>query len=372
MNHRERILAASDHKPVDRIPTDMWATVEVQEKLFNHFGIKDGVDDQNPCIGLNGGSLSRGISATLKLWDELGVDGILEVRPPCSKQTVTTKDNIRINEWGFGYRHSQYDDGSYEEQIIYPMSEISSMEELKNYEWPNPDWYDYNALPGLIDQCAGRAICCGYSALFTYHNYLRGLEQSLMDPVLEPDMTRIILEKVSDFFYEYHKRCFEAAEGRIDFTQVTDDWGAQNGLITNPEIFRSFYKPHMQKAVKLAKNYDVRVFHHDDGDMRTLLPEMVEMGIDILNPVQWRCGDWNLSEIKEKYGSSICFHSAVDNQETLPRGTTDDVKIQVEELIAILASDHTGFILGPCHNLQPNTSVDNILALYEAAKNVRW
>ncbi|MDC7233655.1 MAG: uroporphyrinogen decarboxylase family protein [Spirochaetales bacterium] len=372
MTHKERILAAADHKPVDRVPTDMWATVEVQEKLFRHFGIEEGQGEHSPCIGLNGGPLSRGVSGILRLWDELGVDGILEVRPPCRKETVTTEEGVRVNEWGFGYRTSRYEEGSYDEQVLYPLAGISDPHELERYEWPDPDWYDYAALPGLIDQCGDRAICCGYSALFTFHNYLRGLEQSLMDPVLEEELTRIILQKVSDFFLEYHRRCFEAAEGRIHFSQVTDDWGAQTGLITSPEIFQSFYKEHMERAIALVKSFGIRVFHHDDGDMRPLLPELTEMGIDILNPVQWRCGDWDLKSMKETYGSRICFHSAVDNQETLPRGTAQEVGEQVRELVSVLASDRTGFILGPCHNLQPNTSVENILALYEAAKDIKW
>jgi uroporphyrinogen decarboxylase len=256
--------------------------------------------------------------------------------------------------------------------VVYPLSEIENLEDAEKYPWPDPDLYDYSALPGLIDQCGGRAICCGYWALFTFHNYLRGLENSLMDPVLEPEMTRYILGRLSDFFYEYHRRCFEAGEGRIDFTQVTDDWGSQTGLLTSPEIFREFYKKDMQRGIDLAKSFNIKVFHHDDGDMRMLLPELVEMGIDILNPVQWRCGDWDLKELKEQYGGKLCFHSAVDNQETLPLGNPEDVKKQVQQLIKTLGSDSTGFILGPCHNLQPNTTVENILSLYETARSFQY
>ena len=91
------------------------------------------------------------------------------------------------------------------------------------------------------------------------------------------------------------------------------------------------------------------------------------MGIDILNPIQWRCGDWDLAQLKADYGASICFHSAVDNQRTLPFGTAHDVHDEVRHLIATLGSDRTGFIIGPCHNLQALTPTENIIALYEAA-----
>ncbi len=99
-----------------------------------------------------------------------------------------------------------------------------------------------------------------------------------------------------------------------------------------------------------------------------LLPTLVEMGIDILNPVQWRCGNWDLAALKRTYGARICFHSAVDNQVTLPFGTPDDVRAEVKWLIETLGCDRTGFILGPCHNLQPVTPIENIVAMYEAAR----
>jgi len=198
---------------------------------------------------------------------------------------------------------------------------------------------------------------------------LRGLEKSLMDPLLQAELTECIIKHLSDFFYEYHQRCFEATRGMIHTTQVTDDWGSQYGLLTSKKVFDVFYSKAIQRAIDLAKSYDLLVFHHDDGDMRPLLPTLVDMGIDILNPVQWRCGNWDLSAIKKQFGQRICFHSAVDNQETLPFGQPDDVRREVKMLIETLSSDHTGFIIGPCHNLQPVTPLENIIALYDAARD---
>jgi uroporphyrinogen decarboxylase len=128
----------------------------------------------------------------------------------------------------------------------------------------------------------------------------------------------------------------------------------------------------MQRAMDLAHAHGIYVFHHDDGDCRGLLPSLTAMGIQLLNPVQWRCGDWDLAALKSQYGALLCFHGAVDNQETLPFGTPDDVRCQVRWLIKTLACDGTGFIVAPCHNLQPVTSVENILALYETAHGYRW
>ena len=124
----------------------------------------------------------------------------------------------------------------------------------------------------------------------------------------------------------------------------------------------------MRRAIDLAKAHNILVFHHDDGDLRRLLPTFVEMSINVLNPIQWRCGDWDLAALKAEYGASLCFHGGADNQQTLPFGTPDDVRSEVQRLIATLDSDQTGFILAPCHNLQPNTPLENIITLYKAAQ----
>ncbi|MBI4551367.1 MAG: uroporphyrinogen-III decarboxylase-like protein, partial [Candidatus Latescibacteria bacterium] len=105
----------------------------------------------------------------------------------------------------------------------------------------------------------------------------------------------------------------------------------------------------------------------DDGSIRAFLPDLVEMGIDILNPVQWTCPGMDRVELKQEFGDRLCFHGAVDNQRILPFGTPEDVRAEVRRCIDALASDRTGYILAPCHNIQPVTSLDNILAMYDEA-----
>jgi uroporphyrinogen decarboxylase len=347
MDHRQRILAAIRHQPVDRVPTDIWATPEVWNKLFAHFDVK----------------------TALEVYDRLDIDGILEFAPPYTGPAPRQGDQYRYNEWGMGYRMQAYGSGVYDEQVIYPLAGAETIADLEAFPWPSPDWYDYAALPGLISaHSGGRAVGVGYTAVFYYHNLLRGLEASLMDPILRPEFTHHLIKRLSDFFTEYHRRCFEATRGLVDTTQVTDDYGSQHGLLISPKIFNDFYRPAVQRAIYLAKSYDLIVFHHDDGDLRKLLPALVEMGIDVLNPIQWRCGDWDLADLKTRYGQRLCFHSAVDNQQTLPFGVPQDVRAEVKRLVSTLASDRTGFILGPCHNLQAITPVENIIAMYEAAR----
>ena len=350
MNHRERILAAIQHQRIDRFPTDMWATHEVYQNLFAYFGVDNQID----------------------LFDRMDIDGIIGITPVYigpEKKTLEHPDlgKLRLDEWGMGYKPQLYESGVYDEQVYFPLAQAETVADLESYPWPSPDWYDYSVLSKAAERGQGRAIECGYTAIFYWHNRLRGLELSLTDPLLKPDFTHHLIDKLSDFFQEYHIRCFEALPGRIDTTEVTDDFGSQSGLLISPRIFQSFYRQAMQRAIDLARSYHIHVFHHDDGDLRPLLNQLVNMGIDILNPIQWRCGNWDLAEMKREFGSRICFHGGVDNQETLPFGAPMEVKQQVRMLKRTLGSDGTGLIIAPCHNLQAVTPVENILALYDEA-----
>jgi uroporphyrinogen decarboxylase len=376
MNHRERILAAIRHQPVDRCPTDFWATPEVQEKLFEHFGIRRQTRSDSwtgkgviagEAVSLMGNVLSRGGEGIIDLYDAVGIDGIINISPPYIGPALLADGNYSENEWGMGYRRWDHGEGSYNENVRYPLEDAQSIADLDAYRWPSPDWYDYSALPDIAALFPDRAIACGYVSMTYYAYQLRGLENSLMDPLLRPDFTRHMLRRMSDFFQEYHSRCFEAARGTVHVTQVTDDYGSQKGLLISPRTFDGFYREPVQRALDLARSFGIVTFHHDDGDCRGLLPTLTEMGIQVLNPLQWRCGDWDLVDLKTKFGDRICFHGGVDNQQTLPFGSREQVRAEVKRLIESLASDGTGYIIAPCHNIQPNTSVEKILELYRAA-----
>lgn len=346
MNSRERILAAINHQPVDRIPTDIWATGEVWRKLRAHFG--DGVN----------------------IYEILHIDGFDEstrcgyigpALPECPKDES-------VNYWGIRTRQTDYATGSYSEQSHYPLAEARTIDDLERYVWPKTDWFDYSQMRSSAEPLRrDRAISCGYMAIFYLHNQLRGLEQSLIDPFDDPEFTHRLLGRSADFLYEHHLRMFQSCEGLIDIAQVTDDYGSQTGSMISLETFREFYKPHMKRFIDLCHGFGIKVFHHDDGAMSSFLPDLVGMGIDILNPIQWTCPGMDRMELKQKFGRKICFHGAVENQRILPFGTPEEVRQEVRDCIDFLAGDSTGYILAPCHNLQPNTPVENIVAMYDEA-----
>ncbi|MEM2885644.1 MAG: uroporphyrinogen decarboxylase family protein, partial [Thermoproteota archaeon] len=213
-----------------------------------------------------------------------------------------------------------------------------------------------------------QAVMCGYMAIFFQHNKLRGLEKSLVDPLARPEFTRHLLDRIADFLYGQHLRMFEACDGLIDVTQVTDDFGTQVGPMISLEVFREFYKPHMRRFVDLAHGFGIKVFHHDDGAIRPFIPDLVEVGIDVLNPLQHNCPGMELEGLKRDFGSELCFHGGVDNQRVLAFGTPEEVREEVRRCIDALACDGTGYVLAPCHNIQALTPVESIVAMYDEAQ----
>jgi uroporphyrinogen decarboxylase len=148
---------------------------------------------------------------------------------------------------------------------------------------------------------------------------------------------------------------------------VAEDMGFQSGLMISPADIREFILPGMKRMVELARKHNALVFHHNDGAITGILPDLVSLGIDVLNPVQWRASGMDRERLKTDYGDRLVFHGAMDNQKTLPFGTVEDVRSEARDNIRILGRAG-GYILAPCHNIQSITPVDNVIAMYETAR----
>ena len=318
MNARERMLAAINHQPLDRIPTDMWATAEVIAKLKKHFGEDADINEI------------------------LGIDGMDFVAPEyIGPKLPVMPEGESIDFWGIRTRCVEYNGGTYNEQYFYPLAFAKTIRDLDDYQWPSVEWFDYSKMREAAEQKRQKkVVMCGYMAPFFYHNLLRGLEQSLVDPYENPSLTHAILERIGNFFYAHHRKMFEVCRGLIDLSQVTDDLGSQTGPMIGLELYREFYKPHHKRFIDLCHEFGIKVFHHDDGSCRIFLPDLVSMGIDILNPVQWSCPGMDMKELKSEFGDKICFHGGVDNQKVLPFGTPEDVRKEVRHCIDSVSYTH--------------------------------
>jgi len=345
MTSRERTLAAIDGSMPDRIPLDIWATGEVWQKLQQHFGTKD--------IG--------------EIRQKLHIDGFAGAGPTyVGPQVPTHPDDVTEDYWGMRYKPVQYKTGLYSEQCLYPLAEAKTPADLDEYRWPSPDWFDFSPVRGQCEQNREMPIEAGYYAPFYFFNKLRGLEQSLMDLAMNPELSHAIIDRICEFFYGFSERLFDAGGGLIDVSQLTDDFGMQTGLMISVEMFDEYFDHHYRRAARLMKDHGIRVFHHDDGACWDLLPRLLDIGIDVLNPVQYKCGDIDLAWLNNTYGERLCFHGGVDNQDILPFGSPEEVIAEVRHCISTLGVGG-GYILAPCHNIQAVTPVENIIALYETA-----
>jgi uroporphyrinogen decarboxylase len=192
-----------------------------------------------------------------------------------------------------------------------------------------------------------------------------------MDMILNPEMVHFCLDKLFDFCYENTRRIYEQLPGKVMFSYVAEDLGSEEDLLYAPEHIREFLIPRMKRVMDLAHQAGVFVFHHSDGAVRKIIPDMIEAGIDVLNPVQWRCKGMEREGLKRDFGDKLVFHGAVDNQYTLAFGSQEEVRQEVLDNLRILG-EGGGYILAPCHNIQSVNPPENIVTMYETCYENGW
>jgi len=345
MTPRERWLAVLNREKPDRVPMDYWATNEATEKLCKHLGC-----DHDDVLKL------------LHIDQPVFVSGKY-VGPPLEDGA---------NAFGLKYKRVDYGSGTYSEAISAPLAAYGSVEEIEaNYTWPDPDWWDYSPLPKWVKRYEDRPIRGGGSEPFLVYKQLRGEEQAFMDLIENPEIVHYCLDKLFDLAYQNTLRIFEAIPGKVMITYVAEDLGGQTGLMYSPAQIREFLFPRMKRMMRLTKQNGSFVFNHTVGAVREILPELIELGIEVLNPIQWRCQGMEREGLKHDFRDKVLFHGGVDNQYTLPFGTVEEVRQEVIDNLRILGADG-GYILAPCHNIQSVGPAENVVAMYETGYECGW
>jgi uroporphyrinogen decarboxylase len=242
---------------------------------------------------------------------------------------------------------------------------MTTVGELDAYPWPSADDHDYDLFGEMIAHAPPhRMIRSGNFEPFLLYSALRGLEQAMMDLVAEPEFATAALDHMFRYFFTLAERTFEAGKGRIGVTYLAEDLGGQTALLMSLPQIRKFFLPNQKKMADLARSHGIRVFYHTDGAVRSVIPDLLDItGIELLNPVQWRCPGMEREGLVRDFGDRLIFHGAMDNQQTLPFGTPGDVRKEVLENIEIFRGAR--WVCAPCHNLQPVTPTENIVAMYE-------
>ena len=349
MTSKERVKAALARRPTDHVPVDLWATPETHGRLRAHFGV---CCDEDVRLAL-------------------GVD-LRTVGPKCTGPELPPTESGALRDiWGV--ERTRVDSGAaqYLEVSRYPLAEVESVAEVDAYPWPDPTAYDFDEV-ARQGEAAGEhyLVNVGHrlnrTSLLKCAMYLRGMDTFLMDLTLRPELAQAIIKHVTDYYLAHNERTFEAGRGLVDAFMLGDDFGTQDGLLVGAECWREFFAPGLREFAAQARSYGLTVMMHSCGAVRELIDDFVELGVEVLNPVQVRAAGMAIEGLKRDFGDRIAFYGGIDIQETLPRGTVEEVEREVADTIQVLGADG-GYILAPTHNIQVDTPVENVLAMYRAA-----
>jgi hypothetical protein len=263
--------------------------------------------------------------------------------------------------------------GQYNESVTWPYAEWKTVEQAEAFNWPSPDWFNYQALPDLCSQYPQAAIATGNNGVQDFINgvsFSRGVEQVLLDIALEDPVYLYIVEKRHQFFLEKIERSLQAAKGRIDFVLCGDDFGSQRGPLISPETFDRLFAPKKKELFDLVHSYGTKISHHCCGSSRELIPRFIDIGMDALETIQPQAAGMNPYGLKKEFAGRITLHGAVDVQGWLQAATPAQVRREVHHLCDQVGQGG-GFILAPCHNIQPDTPIENVLAIYDAVAKRR-
>ncbi len=354
MTSRERVLTALAHRPTDRVPRLLY------EEVIGY----------TPAIGrlLN----ERCAPRTPREYFQMDITGVAEAPSrlapgrfaewlgPQAAQAIASG---QVDEWGVWWKTGDFHHFA---QVQSPLQGHLELHRLQDYPWPDLDQpYRFAGVREQVEALhrGGWAVAAFAGSVFERSWYLRGMENLLMDMLDAPQVANFLFERTAAFQRSMARRF--AAAG-VDIVITGDDVAGQKSLMMKIELWRQFLKPRLAATVQAVKSVNpfCQVFYHSDGNVEPIIPELIEVGIDILNPLQPESLD--PAAVKRKYGDRLSFWGSVSVQRTMPLGSPRDVRAEVSARIRDLAQGG-GFILAPAHVLGPEVSWDNIVAFFEAA-----
>jgi uroporphyrinogen decarboxylase len=273
--------------------------------------------------------------------------------------------------WGVVRQAVSYGSGAYYEICHYPLANVATVADLEKHRWPTTDYFDFSTLndrAAKIIKEKGLCLEAGGGNIFETSWYMRGFEQIFMDLVINPELVHAIMGRVTDFYIDYARKTLAAADGLVDIYFTADDIAGQNGLLMSLDMWEEFLKPYHTRLNKAIHEFGVKVVYHSDGDVTRAVPGLLDMGIDVLQALQFDAGEMNPVHLKNTYGDRLGFQGGISVQSTLPFGTVGQVVEEVKSRIDVLGKNG-GYILGTSHAVQAGTPPENLYAMFETAQN---
>ena len=347
VNSKERVMITMAHEEADRIPVNFRATDQIIQRLSK-----------------------RLCSDYFGILNHYRVD-FREVIPPyVGPGFPTAADGSEIDMWGVGRKELLTETGRDVMISVNPLKDAKTPEDVKNHSWPKAEWFDFSQVKQMCSDFREYAISTpglhleGYHGVFHLLTYLFGMERAMLDLVVNPEPLRVAIHEIMEFFKDYYERLFEAAEGSIDFLFYKDDFGGQNNLLISPDMFNEFFRDNIGELCDLAGSYGGKMILHSCGSVIKLIPNFMEAGVAVLDPIQVTAKDMDIRELKDRFGEKLVFHGGIDVQQLMPFGSPGEIKNKTRETMEVLGKDG-GYFFSPSHRFQPDTPVENIVALYD-------
>lgn len=329
MNSRKIVEASIEFKRPERIPYEIW----IDMPFFRRERSTEDVEAVEALMATAPRDFARQWPAPVREWESVGVQ--------------------RVDEWGVTW-HDNY-------PVAHPLGD--SWRLVDEYEFPNPykegrfdhieSWMEANEDKYLL----GSVV----PTLFERIRFLRGFENALKDPYKNPERFIFLRDRVMDFNVGIIAQWLQLG---VDGIWFSDDWGSQETLLIKPGQWKEFYTPCYQQLFDLVHEAGAHVWMHSCGNIADIIPDLIEIGLDVLNPVQPRAMD--IDEIAKKYSGKLCFFGGADTQVTIPKGTPQDIDEEVRHLISVFFGGLGGYIGGTSHTILPDAPLRNIRALYDA------
>jgi uroporphyrinogen decarboxylase len=372
MNHRERVLAALEHKQPDRVPVDLGGfqtgiMVQAYDRLKKHLGMNSETRILEPMQ-----QLAVPEEEVLTRFD---IDTrYIFPRPAEPWNPVTLEDGSSVYYTDFGRQKLiKKPHWHYYEFLEYPLSE-TTVQDLDAYPyWPDPE---APARTRNLAQDIERLQNTDYalvavlgSAAMEQSWYLVGLERFMVDTIQNPEFIQKLLDKVTGIELALYEKFLEITGPHLDVVQLWGDFGSQDGPFTSPRFIREVVLPRDREIVQLIKKKsNAKVMWHSCGAVYDFIPDLIDMGVDILNPVQVSAGNMgDTARLKKEFGKDIAFWGAIDTQRVLPFGTPAEVEQEVKKRIDDLA-ENGGYVVAAVHNIQDEVPAENIVAMFDTAR----
>ncbi len=363
MKHRDRVLMALSHREPDRCPMQVSFTPEFAARLEAELRLADhGL--HNPHGGGNTYELERSLDQDMLLTSVGWVNGYYQAG-------YQDMDSYR-DEWGVLWTTVEYQTrfgkGKYTEPFGHPLKDDRNLE---TFSPPDPDRAElYVAAERTIRDYQGEYWIVGVTptTIFECAWALRGYEQLLIDMAADPVRANCVL----DYPFRYHMAVTERlVRLGVDMIWLGDDVGGQTSMLMSPKMWRAYLKPRMAELIDSLRaiNPAIKIAYHTDGVVYPIIPDLIEIGVDVLNPIQPLAMD--PAKLKKEYGSALCFWGSMDIQHTLPNGTSQAVRDEVLLRLKTIGRGG-GLLIGPTHNLQLDTPLENFWAMIDTIRETPY